>query len=60
MATVNAMTEKGRDLLRRVQQVKNDMGECESGRLNDAVTALAECVEELILHGQPLWEKQDE
>lgn len=60
MSKRNTLTVAGRRLLDQVEQVDKDLGECESGRLNDAVTALAATVRALILNSQPLWESVEE
>jgi hypothetical protein len=59
MAKVNRLTASGLCLLRQVDQVHNDLGECENGRLNDAITALANTVRALILNTAPMWERQE-
>jgi hypothetical protein len=60
MALVNTLTEKGKDLLDQVERVEHALGECPMDRMNEVVTALAACVKDMILHGQPLWEKREE
>jgi hypothetical protein len=59
MAKVNTLSVAGLRILEQVEQVEKDLGECENGRLNDAVTALAAAVRALVLNTQPLWELQD-
>jgi hypothetical protein len=59
MATRNTLTVAGRRILEQVDQVEKDLGECEVGRMNDAVTALVATVRALVLNTGPLWEKTE-
>jgi len=59
MTTVNTLTEKGRDLLDQIERVEALLGGCPNDRMNEAVSALATVVKDLLMNTQPVWEKRE-
>lgn len=68
MATVNTATEKCRNLLVRITDVKNRIEHDRSldmalgfnpRQLGDVVADLADIVEDLIMNADPLWTKEE-